>query len=342
MHSGVDRQGKSRPRPAVDIPPRQRLVLWVARIWLLLTRRRMVRRFRRVHGYLPDPAWPRTYVEKVLWRKMFDRDPRFVTFTDKLATKAYIAERAPELPIPRTLWTGKDILRAPADLLAGPTVLKVNNGSGSNIVIDRGVPDLAELDQRTRRMLSPGQRDEEWAYWPIEPMLLIEELLPLGGDDLPTDIKVYIACGIPANVWAADKLGDRALTLNPSGNPVPERDADHLRDDQVLPGSPALSALVREAVGWARLLARDVDFLRVDFLVCDGRLLAGELTVYSNSGYERLANREHEAELGRAWDLRWSHFLQQPHKGITRFYADALIAAEASRLGRHQPDISDL
>lgn len=300
----------------------------------------MVRRFRHAHRRLPDPAWPRTYVEKILWRKIFDRDPRFVTFTDKLASKAYIAERAPGLPMPRTRWTGKQLAQAPAKLLGGPAMVKVNNGCGSNIIVERGRPDLAELELRTRQMISAGWRDDEWAYRPIDPTLFIEDLLPLGGGDLPTDIKVYIACGKPANVWTVDRARDRALTLDPLGNPVPGRDSDHPRDDQVLPSSLELSTLVREAAAWSRLLAKDVDFLRVDFLVSGGRLFAGELTVYSSSGNERLANRASEAALTHAWDLRQSHFLQQPHRGVKRFYADALIAAEASRFGGHQPDIS--
>lgn len=81
------------------------------------------------------------------------------------------------------------------------------------------------------------------------------------------------------------------------------------------------------------MLAGEADFLRVDFLVSGGRLLAGELTVYSGSGYERLANAAVEAELTRQWDLRRSHFLSRPHRGPARLYAEALAAAEAQRLG---------
>ena len=322
-----------KPFAANHLAMRHRLVLQAARVWLTLKHRRIVMHFRRTHGYLPNPAWPRTYVEKILWRKLFDRNPQFITFTDKLARKAYIAKRAPMLPMPKTLWTGLSIDEAPPALQAGPVIVKVNNGCGSNIVVKDGSPDLPALQKRTRQMLHERWRRDEWAYGPIEPRLFLEEWLPLDHGDMPSDIKVYIACGTPANVWIADKAGGRSLTLDPDGNPMPGRDSGYPREDQALPYSPAIGALVREAVAWSPILASDVDFLRVDFLVSGGRLFAGELTVYSSSGTERLANRAQETRLTKLWELRRSHFLQQQHRGVVGLYADALRTAE--RLDSH-------
>lgn len=319
-----------------------RLVLLAARLLLTLRHRRLIRDFRRVHDYRPNPAHPRSYVEKMLWRKIFDRDPRFVTFTDKLASKAYIAERAPTLPIPRTLWTGTDIAEAPAALLAGPAIVKVNNGWASNIAVEHGSPPLAELVPATRTMLTARRRKDEWAYLPIIPRLFIEEWLPLDHGTLPTDIKVYLACGVAANIWTVDKLEGRSLTLAADGSPLPGRDSDYPRDDQALPHSPALAALVREAVAWSMILAAEVDFLRVDFLVSGGRLHAGELTVYSSSGTERLANAEQEQRLARLWDLRESHFLRRRHGGLKGLYARALRAAESGRIGCHSSGMSGI
>lgn len=330
------------PNAAYRLAFHHRLVLQVARLLLTLRHRRLVRDFRRVHAYLPNPAYPRSYVEKMLWRKIFDRDPRFVTFTDKLASKAYIAERAPALPIPRTLWTGTSIADAPASLLVGPVIVKVNNGWASNIAVAHGHPPMAELLPATRKMMTARQRKDEWAYRPIVPRLFIEEQLPLDHATLPTDIKVYMACGVAANVWTVDKIEGRSLTLADDGSALPGRDSDYPRDDQALPHSPALAALVREAAAWAAILSADVDFLRVDFLVSGGRLYAGELTVYSSSGTERLANSEQERRLAWLWDLRESHFLKQRHRGLKGLYAKALRAAESSRIARHSSAMSGI
>jgi len=328
------------PRTSSRLALHHRLVLLAARLLLTLRHRRLVRDFRRVHGYLPDPARPRSYVEKILWRKLFDRNPRFVTFTDKLAAKAYTAERLPELPLPETLWTGKRLDEAPAALLAGPIVLKANNGCGTNVIVEDGKPGAEELVARGRELMAARWRRDEWAYGQIEPMLFLEQWLPLDTGTMPMDIKVYIACGIPANVWTADRKGQRSLTLDPEGNPVPGRDSGYPREDQALPFSPQLGALAREAAALAPVLAEGIDFLRVDFLVSGGRLYAGELTVYSSSGTERLANRQLERRLTHLWDLRESHFLRQRHGGLKGLYANALRAAESDRMSGHPQDIS--
>jgi hypothetical protein len=65
-------------------------------------------------GYLPNPAAPESYHELVLWRKILDRNPLFVTLTDKLAAKAHISSACPELALPRTLWSGRDAIDIPS------------------------------------------------------------------------------------------------------------------------------------------------------------------------------------------------------------------------------------
>lgn len=318
---------------AASVSLTHQLVLGAARLWLILRHPLMHLRFMRKMGYFPNPASPSIYAEKLMWRKLVDRNPIFVTFTDKLAAKAFVAARAPGLPMPATLWTGDRIEDAPSEALSGDVVVKSNNDCGSNIVVRSGDISFAELARRTRSMMRRRRRKEEWAYGLVEPRLFVEEWLPLDHGDLPSDIKVYIACGRVSNVWVADKIDGRSVTLDPAGEPVPGRDSSYPREDQALPFSPAMGALGREAALLARAIAGDSDFLRVDFLVCGGRLYAGELTVYSSSGYERHANPGLEAELAHDWDLRQTHFLRAQHHGVARLYAEALTAAETLRLG---------
>lgn len=293
----------------------------------------MMGRFFRKLGYWPNPAVPVTYGEKILWRKLVDRNPFFVTCTDKLAAKDEVARRAPHLAVLPAKWSGTDIAAAPQELLGGPVMIKANNGCGTNIEVTEGSPGMAELVRRTRKFMASRGRREEWAYSQVPPHLLIEQLMPLGGGDMPTDIKVYVVCGVVTNVWVCDKLVGRSLTLDAEGNALPGRDSDYPREDQALPHSSQLAALVRQACAIAPVLAGRIDFLRVDLLVSESKLLAGELTVYSGSGYERLANQDVEAHLTTTWDLRWSHFLSTRRGWPAQLYADALTAAETRRLG---------
>ncbi|TIL70599.1 MAG: hypothetical protein E5Y89_22605, partial [Mesorhizobium sp.] len=79
---------------------RRRLVLAAARLLLTLRHPALVFRFIRKLGYLPNPAAPRSHHELMLWRKIVDRDPLFVTLTDKLAAKDYIRRICLEMPGP--------------------------------------------------------------------------------------------------------------------------------------------------------------------------------------------------------------------------------------------------
>lgn len=315
--SAVGHSSRSWPAP---------LVLAAARVLLTLRHPLMTARFLRRLGYLPNPALPRTYNERLLWRKMLDRNPLFVTLTDKIAVKTYIRERCPELAHAATLWVGDRPADIPQALLDGEVMVKTNNGSGTNLVVRRGVPDRGRVEKRTRRWLRPrhGRRREEWAYWLIQPTLLIEELLKLGSPELPTDIKVHVCGGVVAHVWAADRRDERSLLLDGDGLPLPGRDSVYAG---AFPPSEVLKVMVREAAGMASVLAGDLDYIRVDFLATIDGLLAGEITVYPAAGYDTWSDPEIARRIERLWDLRLSEFMRRPQSGLTGLYAEALRSA---------------
>lgn len=56
----------------------------------------LVRKFKKRIGYYPNIAAPEKYHEMIFWRKIFDRNPLFITFCDKLAAKVFIKAKIPE------------------------------------------------------------------------------------------------------------------------------------------------------------------------------------------------------------------------------------------------------
>lgn len=317
-------------RAISNIPVRHRAVLWLAAILIAVGHPIMMLRHRQKLGYWPNAGWPRGLTEKQMWRKLFDRNPLFVTATDKLAARSYIAERSPGLPQTKVLWAGESARDIPDSVMAGPAMVKTTNSSGVNFLVADGRPDRAAMARATRHLLGPGgnRRREEWAYWPIRGQLAAEQIVELGGGGLPTDLKAYVAGGRVCCIWASDKPGDIFLTLSADGSPLPDPDKQ-----AILPWSERLAELVRDAARLALPIAAEFDMVRVDFLVTQAGLLAGELTIYSAGGYDSWENPEIAAAIGTAWDLRDSWFLRQPHRGPMRLFAEALIAAETARLG---------
>jgi hypothetical protein len=278
----------------------------------------MLLRFRRRLGYWPDAAWPRTHNERMLWRKIFDHNPEFPALTDKLAVKAVIAERCPELPQARVAWAGTAPAELPDAVLAGGFLLKANNGSGDNL-LPVGLP-RDEVEQRLRRWVLPRRRREEWAYWSIVPQVLAEERLELGGGGLPTDIKVHVCGGQIGHLWATDKIGGASLVLDPAGQAVAATGIDN---ELPLAWSERLGELAREAARLAPVLAGGLDYVRVDFMVTAAGLVAGELTLYPAAGFDTWSDPAVAQRLETLWDIRQSWFLRVS----TTAYAQALREA---------------
>ncbi|MBZ9676714.1 ATP-grasp fold amidoligase family protein [Mesorhizobium sp. ES1-1] len=312
-----------------DVSRGSRIVLAIARAWLTLRHPFLILRFVRRLGYLPNPAVPESYHERMLWRKLVDRNPLFVTLTDKLAAKAYMRGADPGLKLPATLWSGSDPAAIPQALLDGDLVVKVNHGCDMNIFVSDGLPNRAAIIHRTNRWLKRrfGVRDGEWSYWPIVPAVFVEERLVLCGGTVATDIKVHVCGGIICHVWVEDTQADRSLLFDRNAVPMPGRDPDYPREDQALPVNERLLAHVREAISLAPRIAGDLDYIRVDFLVAEDGLYGGEIAVYTAAGYATWTNPAITAEIERCWQLGQSAFMRRQHRGFARLYAHSLSAS---------------
>jgi hypothetical protein len=326
-------------RSAVDIPALHRFVLAMARLLITLRHPILVGRFARKMGYFPNAAAPVRYNECMLWRRLIDHNPLFVTLSDKLAAKDYIRTVCPELMVPKTLWRGHDPDDIPPALLARDVVVKANHGCDMNIFVANGQPDRATIVREAKRWLGKrqGRRNSEWAYWPIVPEVFVEEMLPLSGGEIATEIKVQVCSGIVCHVRAEDKKIGMSRLFDPNGNPLPGRDIDYPREDQALPVTARLVEFIRRAATIAPRIAGDLDYIRVDFLVTNERLLAGEITVYSAGGYATWSNPAIMADIEQRWRLDQSDLLLREQAGLARLYADALRSKCKSGGGDPEP-----
>jgi hypothetical protein len=308
------------------------LATW--RLAALLQHPRLHWKYLRRMKRIPDVAVPRLYSERMLWRKLFDRNPDFVTFSDKLACKRWIAARLPALPIPRVLWEGERAEDIPQDLIRQGVAIKANHGSTFNLLIRDTPPPRTVVVETARRWLAKdwGVRRGEWSYAPVPRRVFVEELIAPAPDDPPgarlLDIKVHAGNGRLANVavLADDDNGRRGgRNFDSNGNPTAEG-MPHYDDTPV---AIAVPTTFRAACEAARQLSVGVDYARFDFLAVGSRLYAGEITVFNYAGY-RDYGPEIMALQKSLWDLRESFFLREtaPYGSwFTRAYAAALSRA---------------
>lgn len=272
---------------------------------------------------MPDPAAPASDVDKFLWRKLFDHDPRFTTACDKLAAKSYVISVCPDLKVAKVLWTGDDPRSIPEAALAGSVVVKANHGSRWNIMILDGKVDRIELEQRAGEWLRRryGRSFGEWAYKNARRCVFVEEMLLERGQPIGTEYKFHVSGGRAGYVFVTcrdDRGLERWCCLERDGRPFPKPAAGY--DNWIKVEPPAVFDRMRDV---AERLAAPFDHMRVDLYEIEGDIFFSELTVYPLSGQGVVNPRL--AELRNAtWDLRKSWFLGTQQNGWKRIYAAAL------------------
>ena len=105
---------------------------WWCWLWII---GRVWRRYNHHMGRRPRLFRPRRFSEKMQWRKLFDLDPIYAVFSDKVATREYVAQRVGSDAVVPMLWLGNDPAALPLETLRPPYIIKCSHGSGWNIVV---------------------------------------------------------------------------------------------------------------------------------------------------------------------------------------------------------------
>lgn len=251
------------------------------------------------HHRLPRLADPLRFTELVQARKLFDRDPRLASLSDKLTVKAHVANvLGREWCVP-TLWSGARL--PPKPPFGAPTVLKSRHGCNQYVFL-RAAPspgDWLRLRFRTATWTARpyGAWLDEWLYRDIPRGLLAEPMIGRGGV-LPVDYKVYVFGGRATHVqvhldretrhrWVLHDRDWRPLARDPGDRPAPPR---------------ALAAMLEAA----EVLANGLSFARVDFYEERGQPLFGEFSFYPGSGLDPFAEDWIDFELGSLWRVALS------------------------------------
>lgn len=282
---------------------------------------RLTHRYRQRFNRRPDYVTPTTYSEKVQWRKLFDRNPLFPVFLDKIAVRDYVAARAPELGMAELLWTGTDPGSIPFDALPSRCVIKPNCRSGSVCFVQCPADLQPEvITAQCRKWLSRpyDQAGRQWGYRDIKRRIMVEEFLDTHPDeDVMGDVRFHLFNGRvhlitygPSRIvdGARIPLGktsyyDKDWRQLPYVNTAQQADVP-----PPLPRPPQLERMVAAA----EALGEGVDHVRVDLYLGRERPYFGEITVYPLSGFGRFRvvpdtelgpAEDFETRFGRAWRL---------------------------------------
>lgn len=256
-------------------------------------------------GYKPDIHNPKTFNEKVLFRKVYDRNPLLPIVCNKLTLSDYAAEKLgarAEALFPKKL----GVFKRPRDIdltaLPDRFVLKANQASGWNIFVDNKADvDLDALRSEVTLWLrrSYGKKKQEWAYQSFQRCVIAEEFLDAPDGRALSDLKVYMLNGRVAFVHFIDgMIGDRSDAFMSEDWTA----MGFCREGQENLVDPTPPAGLSEMLSLSRELSTDFDAIRVDFLLVGDRFYLGELTPYPLSGMQKFIPNGFDRTLGDMWD----------------------------------------
>ncbi|MEZ6089063.1 MAG: ATP-grasp fold amidoligase family protein [Pirellulaceae bacterium] len=252
-------------------------------------------KFYRAHRCLPNLNEPKTFNEKIVWRKLNDRDPLMQQYVDKCLAKQIVRELVgPQVIIP-TLEVYDRVDDVSLDWPL-PFVVKCTHASATNIFVQQE-EDKRTAIKRLRRFFryNHARRTNEWAYQ-IKPRVIVEPMLLVNGRK-PNDFKLQVFDG---KVTAIQVDTDRYTPNHRRIYYTPQWEMMDLRltipRSDPIPKPEALDEMIRIA----ELIGKQFTYARVDLY--EGPLF-GEVTFYPGAGYEKFYPHHWDRFLRRSMDL---------------------------------------
>ena len=253
-------------------------------------------------GYWPRIRSPRSFNERIAYRRLFDHDPRFAKFTDKWAVREYVERTVGAEVLNPLLASAERFDDLPWDELPDAFVVKATHGCGWNHFVYRRSEDERRIVRaKAYRWLSSvyGRSTHEPWYASIPPRLVVEPLLTDRRYSPPADFKCFTFGGRAH--WfevVRNRFADPIVTFYDRDWRAQKWSHHFLpAPDDVAPPTH-LGRLIEVA----EALAKPFPFVRVD-LYCpdDLRVVFGELTFAPSAGRRPFLPREADFELGGLW-----------------------------------------
>ena len=249
---------------------------------------------------------PKRFTEKLQWYKMYYRDPVMHICADKYAVRDYVRSKGLGDILVPLYAKFSSVDEVAWDKLPDRFVMKTTNGGGGLSVVvcpDKAALDIDEVRRKlTTRKIAERSGGREWAYYGIEPGIVVEELLI--NEDNPdagvNDYKFFCYGGrakfviVDTDRYIGHKRNFYDMDWNDlhitSDCPACDREIE----------KPANFAQMRRA---AEILSADFPYVRVDLYSVGEKVYFGELTFYPWSGYVQYTPDEADFLFGKDFVL---------------------------------------
>ncbi len=262
-------------------------------------------------GYPLNLNNPQTYSEKLNWLKLYDRNPLYTKLVDKYEVKKFVAEKAGEQYIIKTLgiWDKPESIQW--DILPRQFVLKTTHGGGNSGVIVCKDKDVLDKDLVVKRLNVAMKQNlykdsREWPYKNVPKRIIAEEFIE---DEATKELRDYKFFCYDGKVEYLFIGSERQKPGEDVKFDFFDKDFNHLvlkqghPNSKTLPEKPSQFEKMKEI---ASKLSVGIPHVRVDLYEANGQVLFGEMTFYHFGGVVPFEPNE--------WDYKFGECLQLPQK----------------------------
>lgn len=262
------------------------------------------KRFKTIMKYDLDLNNVKTFNEKLQWIKLHDRKSVYTMMVDKYLVKDYVANIIGKEFIIPTLgcWDNEELIDF--ESLPEQFVLKCNHNSGTGMFIceNKSLMDKKRVKAGLRKGLKEDYylKEREWPYKDVKRVIIAEKYM---GKDL-CDYKIQCFNGVADNILVCCGRNsvagvkyyyfDRDWKYLPYSKLVDEEFQDY---DSLQPQNLDLM------ISLAERLAKGIPQIRVDFYEINGAIYFGELTFFSQGGFDTSITNEADTIMGEKLNL---------------------------------------
>ncbi len=263
-------------------------------------------RFLVTHKYFPDFNNPRTFSEKIIYRKLHDDPNIYSKLVDKYKVREYVDKVIGKEHLIPLIKVCDNISPKDFEDIPESFVIKTSNGGGGEhvlIVEDKSKLQLLDVCNKFNSYIQQdiGSKIDEYFYDIEKPVIIFEELIKHNNGSYPSDYKIHI-------------FGSEKVIIQVDTN----RFEDHCRSlfDENLKRlefsiqpkyKPVDSAYefpsnIVDLISKAKSLSKGFKYVRVDMYSVESKIYFGELTFCHGSGWEPIKPKEKDFSLGNLWD----------------------------------------
>ncbi|EPA8654108.1 ATP-grasp fold amidoligase family protein [Photobacterium damselae] len=265
-------------------------------------------RFFLTHHYIPDIRNPKSFSEKIMYRKLCVEPEIFSKLVDKFTVRDFVEEKignqylTPIYLVTKAL-SVKDLEKLPISF-----VIKTTHGGGGNnvlVVNDKSEIDFISVINRFNYELSikMGEKVDELFYDIESPKIIIESLLK--NDDLSPllDYKFHVF----RNKGSIHYLLQINSEYNTPNCKKTLYNIDGTISDIQFSGykkgndNVQLPDNFNEMIKVVDLLSCDFEYVRIDLFNVNGNIYFGEMTFCPASGWDKINSKDNDFKLGAMW-----------------------------------------